>query len=206
MVRGPAQQSAVPLAGTIPFLNGLPQAPAPVSAPDADGVAEEEEIDYVPLDPQHPLTLSNVLIRIPQPGYALEKLLNARREEFIPMDYDEDDLRIFSGDVGDGTGATSASIDGADHTAVDDWKHNREWVDKSIEQLMPPPAESSPMASTSLQKELRAMLKEQNSSRSFRELGWYMPEELIGDNLYQWIVELHSFEGTLPVAQDMEKQ
>ncbi len=115
MVRGPAQQSALPLAGTIPFLNGLPQAPAPVAAPDADGIAEEEEIGYVPLDPQHPLTLSNVLIRIPQPGYALEKLLNARREEFIPMDYDEDDLRILSGDVGDGTGATSASIEGADH-------------------------------------------------------------------------------------------
>ncbi len=185
--------------------NALYQAPAPVAAPDADGAAEEE-IDYVPLDPQHPLTLSNVLIRIPQPGYALEKLLNARREEFIPIDYDEDDLRIFSGDAGVGTGASSSNTLGADHTAVDDWKHNREWVDMCIEHLMPPPAESSPMASTSVQKELRAMLKEQNSARSLRELGWYMPEELIGDNLYQWIVELHSFEGTLPVAQDMERK
>lgn len=206
MVKGNSMQSLSP-APPLPSALPLYQAPASLpAAPDADGAAVEgEEIPCVPLDPQHPLTLSNVLIRIPQPGYALEKLLAARREEFMPIELDEDDMRIFSGDAGGDAGGDSAGSQPAD-AVVDDWQHNREWVDKCIEHLMPPPAESSHMASASLQKELRAMLKEQNSAKSLRELGWYLPEDLMGDNLYQWIVELHSFEKTLPIAQDLEKK
>lgn len=48
------------------------------------------------------------------------------------------------------------------------------------------------------------MMKEQEMAKSLKELGWYMPEEFIRDNLYQWIVELHSFDPDLPIAKDMK--
>jgi ubiquitin-conjugating enzyme E2 Q len=55
-----------------------------------------------------------------------------------------------------------------------------------------------------LQRELRAMLKEQEKADSLRDLGWYMPPEFVGDNLFQWIVELHSFDEALPIAKDLK--
>ena len=36
------------------------------------------------------------------------------------------------------------------------------------------------------------------------ELGWYIDPQLI-NNPYQWIVELHSFELSLPLGQDLQK-
>ena len=75
-----------------------------------------------------------------------------------------------------------------------------------MEHLIPPPTESSIQATNALQRELRAMLKEQKAAKSLKDLGWYMPEDLIGDNLYQWIVELHSFDSEIPVARDMVAQ
>jgi len=47
-------------------------------------------------------------------------------------------------------------------------------------------------------------LREQDHAKSLSELGWYMPPEFIGDNLFQWIVELHSFEKDLPIAKDLK--
>ncbi|KAI0350812.1 hypothetical protein OH77DRAFT_1570284 [Trametes cingulata] len=203
MVRGALDHGSSSSATAQPIFRRLagPLDPAELAALN-DSLAEEEHIPYVPLDPNHPLTLSQALIRIPEPSYALEKLVAACREESIAVQYDEDDLAILSGIESGGTNHKAQEDD--DRINVDDWVHRREWVDECIEHLMPPPAESSPMATSALQKELRAMLKEQNAARSLRELGWYLPEELIGDNLYQWIVELHSFESTLPVARDMD--
>ena len=185
---GPAYQN--------PYL-GFPNNSEPVQVDEVD-----ESIPYVPLDPQYPLTLSSRAIRIPEPAHALEKILAARREEYIPVDYDGEDMKIFEAapvvptapDVEDGM------------EVVDDWKHDRTWVEQCMEHVIPPPTESSLQATTALQRELKGILKEQKEAKSLRELGWYMPEDLIGDNLYQWIVELHSFDPTLPVAQDMARQ
>ena len=47
------------------------------------------------------------------------------------------------------------------------------------------------------------MLREQEHARALNELGWYLPLDFVGDNLFQWIVELHSFDPDLPVAKDM---
>ncbi|KAI0824358.1 hypothetical protein BC628DRAFT_1379076 [Trametes gibbosa] len=205
MVKGPmppANPAPVPVPP--PALSSLGQhllPPVGVTHTHPEGVNEQEEIQYVALDPNYPLTLSQTLIRIPQPEFALQKLLKACREEYTPISYDADDLLIFSGEEGNAGIVGEAS----GYAAADDWEHNREWVEQCVENLMPPPAESSPMASTSLQKELRAMIKEQKSAKSMRELGWYLPEEMMGDNLYQWIVELHSFDSALPVAQDLER-
>ena len=37
------------------------------------------------------------------------------------------------------------------------------------------------------------------------ELGWHIDEDKM-DNIYQWIVELHSFDSTLPLAKDMKSK
>ncbi|KAJ7127952.1 hypothetical protein C8R44DRAFT_979448 [Mycena epipterygia] len=92
----------------------------------------------------------------------------------------------------------------------DDWKHNEEYVRRTVDLLMPPPFESSPSATMAVQRELKAMLKEQDkamvSAGGLKELGWYMPPDLVGDNLFQWIVELHSFDETLPIAKDLKRE
>ncbi|KAJ3823174.1 hypothetical protein F5880DRAFT_1613100 [Lentinula raphanica] len=87
---------------------------------------------------------------------------------------------------------------------ADDWVHDPEYVRAAISRLMPPPETSTPGGTMAVQKELKALLKEQRSCNNFKELGWYMPEEFMGDNLFQWIVELHSFDETLPIAQDLK--
>jgi len=92
----------------------------------------------------------------------------------------------------------------------DDWKHNSEWVVSILENLWPPPIQSSPSTSYSMaiQRELQSesMLKEQDSAPNLRDLGWYMPPDLIGDNLYQWFVEMHSLDPELPIAKDMKEK
>ncbi|KIM73751.1 hypothetical protein PILCRDRAFT_99249 [Piloderma croceum F 1598] len=177
---------------------------------------ELTKIPLVKLDPAHPLTLTSggrgggqKHIQFPEPSYKLEKLLKARRKEYLEEDFDEDDQAIFEAKE---TPANSQrevivienSPPPSKAPALDDWKHDAEWVTASTAHLMPPPFEASPSATMALQRELRAMVKEQESATSLKDLGWYMPPDLIGDNLFQWIVELHSFEETLPIAKGMK--
>lgn len=68
--------------------------------------------------------------------------------------------------------------------------------------LLEPPSYATSMATKALQRELTATLKVQDTHPA-HELGWYIDRELI-NNVYQWIVELHSFEPQLPLAQDMK--
>lgn len=107
-------------------------------------------------------------------------------------------------------GKKSSSSAPAKGPPKDDWKHNEEYVRRTVDLLMPPPFESSPSATMAVQRELKAMLKEQDkaivSSGGLKELGWYMPPDLVGDNLFQWIVELHSFDETLPIAKDLKRE
>jgi hypothetical protein len=178
--------------------------------------AELSEIPLVKLDPAHPLTLTTGTrgggqkhIKFPEPSYKLEKLLKERRREYSEEDFDEDDQAIFEAKE---TPANSQreviviedSPPPSKAPVLDDWEHNAEWVTASTAHLMPPPFEASPSATMALQRELRAMVKEQESATSLKDLGWYMPPDLIGDNLFQWIVELHSFEETLPIAKGMK--
>lgn len=68
--------------------------------------------------------------------------------------------------------------------------------------LLEPPSYATSMATKALQRELTATLKVQDTHPA-HELGWYIDRELI-NNVYQWIVELHSFESHLPLAEDMK--
>ncbi|KIW03903.1 uncharacterized protein PV09_04746 [Verruconis gallopava] len=70
--------------------------------------------------------------------------------------------------------------------------------------LLAEPAFATPSASRRLQKDFQALLKVQNST-PLHELGWYTnPEQF--NNMYQWIIELHSFESTLPLAKQMKER
>jgi len=70
--------------------------------------------------------------------------------------------------------------------------------------LLGPPSFATSMATKALQKELTATLKVQETHPA-HELGWYIDYELI-NNVYQWIVELHTFEPHLPLAKDMKSK
>lgn len=68
--------------------------------------------------------------------------------------------------------------------------------------LMEQPSFASQMATRRLQKDFQSLLKVQES-QPLHELGWYIdPDEF--NNVYQWIVEFHSFEEQLPLAQEMK--
>ncbi|KAF7297153.1 UBIQUITIN-CONJUGAT-2 domain-containing protein [Mycena indigotica] len=92
----------------------------------------------------------------------------------------------------------------------DDWKHDSEYVRQAVDLLMLPPLASTPSSTMAVQRELNSMIKEQEaalrSSGGLKELGWFMPQDFIGDNLFQWIVEMHSFDETLPIAKDLKKE
>lgn len=74
---------------------------------------------------------------------------------------------------------------------------------------LPTPGYANIGATKRLQSDFRALLKVQESTPP-HELGWYIDPEKF-DNVYQWIVELHSFhmfnEGNkiLPLVTDMKK-
>lgn len=68
--------------------------------------------------------------------------------------------------------------------------------------LISPPAYATSSATTLLQRHLQATLKIQETE-SLHELGWYVDPSLIR-TVYQWIVELHTFDPTLPLAQDLK--
>ncbi|KAI1376027.1 hypothetical protein F4677DRAFT_445742 [Hypoxylon crocopeplum] len=76
-------------------------------------------------------------------------------------------------------------------------------LDYSVLPLLAPPSYATEVAQKSLGKEIKRLEKIQ-SSTPLHELGWYINFERI-DNLFQWIVELHSFDPSLPLAQDMKK-
>ncbi|CAG8936200.1 unnamed protein product [Penicillium salamii] len=53
-----------------------------------------------------------------------------------------------------------------------------------------------------LQQHLAATLKTQNQV-PLQDLGWYVDHKLI-NTVYQWIVELHSFDSEIPLAKDLQ--
>ncbi len=170
------------------------------------------------MDNLHPATMGNAPIKIPEPSYKIQTLLDARRSEFLEEDFDEDDRLVFSHvpepstqiqkqkhqNQGQTDYASSSSIAPRRKIPLEnDWKHDPGYVRAAVEHLLPPPEDSSTTATMALQRELRSMIKEQETAPSFKELGWYMPPEFNEDNLFQWIVEMHSFDPDIPVAKDL---
>ena len=185
------------------------------------------KIPFVKLDPHHQTSVNQKAIQIPDPAFQVESLLAARKADYVHEDPDEEDLAIFqldSSKLSQSVQHKECDFDDADddyysvpvassskknsrvQKPKDDWKHNAEWVVSILKNLLPPPIQSSPSASMAIQRELTSMLKEQDLAPNLRDLGWYMPPDLIGDNLYQWFVEMHSLDPELPIAKDMKNK
>ena len=186
-------------------------------------------VPFVKLDPRHKAAVNGKHVEIPDPSFKVENLLAARQADFVHEEPDEEDMAIFQRDQTNAKRSASSQPNRYDHDLddeddyrvvpssssapkpkgpivrpKDDWKHNAQYVTTTLENLMVPPLQSSPSASMAIQRELKSMVKEQDSAPSLRDLGWYMPPDLIGDNLYQWIVEMHSFDPALPLAKDLK--
>jgi ubiquitin-conjugating enzyme E2 Q len=71
-------------------------------------------------------------------------------------------------------------------------------------QFLAPPSYASPMASKRLNSDLQSLIKLQES-QPLDELGFYINPDHV-DNVYQWIVELHSFPEHLPLVKDMRQK
>ncbi|KIJ34113.1 hypothetical protein M422DRAFT_783010 [Sphaerobolus stellatus SS14] len=185
-------------------------------APQGD-VPEEPTAQYMNLDPKQQLVLGNKIIRIPAQSQKLDALLHARMAE-CPEDepFDQEDCLILSGTLAQKTqtsngvesqqSAAAQAKSAAKRKAKDEWTHVEAWCDPTGYTLLPPPSDSTPQAALALQREFRTMLREQDAALkndTVSELGWFMPPELMDDNLFRWMVELHSFDPSLPIAKDM---
>lgn len=76
-------------------------------------------------------------------------------------------------------------------------------LDLSTLPKLAPPSYATPLAQKTIRREI-AKLQCVQSSTPIHELGWFIDFEQI-TNMFQWIVELHSFEPSLPLAADMKK-
>ena len=76
-------------------------------------------------------------------------------------------------------------------------------LDLSTLKLLKPPSDASSTTSRTLLKALHETLNVQKTTPA-HELGWYVHGDEM-ENVYQWIVEMHSFEASLPLAKDMKK-
>ncbi|KAG1824854.1 uncharacterized protein BJ212DRAFT_1322854 [Suillus subaureus] len=161
-------------------------------------------VPFIKHDPNCRPLLSNAQVEIPQPSYKLEKLLGLCQDAYVPPKLDEDDSAVFSApdEVEVKPKSIAPYINGK---PKQDWVHDASWVEKNINLLLPPPADSTPGATMALQKEFRAMMKEQGGAESLATLGWYMPPEF-NENLFQWVVEMHSFDPDLPIAKDLKSK
>ncbi|KAF9809445.1 hypothetical protein IEO21_07397 [Rhodonia placenta] len=159
------------------------------------GSADTRDIPFIRHDPKSSFTFFGKQIQVPEPSYTVEKLLSDRRSEPLDVQYDEEDLSILEG---------RSPV--KQTQPVDDWTHDPEWVRTSVKNVLPLPGSATRKAKAALQRAFKTMLREQQEAKSMKELGWYIPPDMISGNQLRWIVELHSFDEDLPIAQIMKME
>lgn len=75
-------------------------------------------------------------------------------------------------------------------------------LDYSLLPMLEQPAWATTHATKRLMQDFKQLIDVQRSTPP-HELGWHIDEDKI-ENLYQWIIELHSFDPDLPLAKDMK--
>jgi ubiquitin-conjugating enzyme E2 Q len=149
------------------------------------------------LDPGNGFTLNSKMVGIPLRAHLLEELLLQYRKSHRDPPFDSEDQEVFSFE--DRTEPPPPPL------PADDWKHDPSWVEQTDYHLLSAPTQASPMSTLHLTKEFKFVMDEQRKARSLRELGYFISPEIMGDNLFQWIVEMHSFDESLPLAIDMKE-
>ncbi|PYI01657.1 hypothetical protein BO78DRAFT_378577 [Aspergillus sclerotiicarbonarius CBS 121057] len=116
-----------------------------------------------------------------------------------------DDLRLLESDSEDDSGESDCVIvktrTRADPVPKTDFRPGT--LQTGSLQLLGPPSYATTTATQSLQRHLKAVLKVQDRE-PLHELGWYVDATLV-NTVYQWIVEFHSFDPSLPLAQDLKR-
>lgn len=153
------------------------------------------KVATLPLDPKNDFKLNSKAIGIPLRAHLLEELLQQYRRNHRDPPFDIEDEAVFSFED-----QTEKPLP---PPPADDWKHDPDWVEQTDYQLLSAPTQASPMSTLHLTKEFKFIMEEQRKARSLRELGYFIPD-IMGDNLFQWIVEMHSLDDSLPIAQDMK--
>jgi ubiquitin-conjugating enzyme E2 Q len=77
-------------------------------------------------------------------------------------------------------------------------------LDYSTLPMLQMPAWATSAATKRLMKDFKDVIQIQKKEPA-HELGWHIDEDKM-ENMYQWIVELHSFDPELPLANDMKKK
>ncbi|SGY22977.1 BQ5605_C019g08878 [Microbotryum silenes-dioicae] len=73
----------------------------------------------------------------------------------------------------------------------------------ALVRLLPPPKNPSRSAMSTIQKEMKAMLKVQKE-KGPTAAGFYFDPERSNDNMFAWVIELMGFDPDLPIAKDMK--
>ncbi|KAH8929227.1 hypothetical protein BT69DRAFT_1276502 [Atractiella rhizophila] len=176
------------------------QSSTPVSVRGGQGA-----MDLLPLDPTYPLHMSNTSIQIPNPIPKLQRLtakLSAGNEEALTA-YDCELIFATFRQQAAPQGLVSSTAKKKSQPVVekDDFVPASEQL-LSLIQLLPPPRNASPISTSTLQKEIKAMMKAQANSTPSK-LGFYFDPERSRDNLFQWVIELTGFDKDLPLSKDM---
>lgn len=186
----------------------------PVEPQGNDGMAKMDEIAQ---DPKHLITgPGRILLRIPakalpssrarQQKKKASKLHPKRRSESLSTDEEEAaDLKAIFSDVDSLPPRTKqCRTKGQRDTA---WKTMTDFRPGSLD-LTSLPCLSLPWwANSESSKRLATDIKHVQKIQSttpLHELGWYFHLDNI-NNMFQWIVELHSFDPELPLAKDMKQ-
>ncbi|KAM0300979.1 hypothetical protein ACHAPM_006278 [Fusarium culmorum] len=187
---------------------------------------------YIEQDPSHQLTSNSKRIGIPQSAIPISRrlvlgqrqILGSSNDFPIILDETEGEPDFESNDELDDLLASDDEGESKDDTAAMTRKRRRSSVDSglgdtrqpdnttpfqpgqldlgSLPKLVEPTwAASSPAALRALNGQIKD-LQQIQSSTNIAMLGWYIDFEKI-DNLFHWIVELHSFDMNLALAQDM---
>ncbi|KAI1780958.1 hypothetical protein F4818DRAFT_21829 [Hypoxylon cercidicola] len=126
-------------------------------------------------------------------------------EDMLEVDLDssedEEDLEYlhFQEDQGKDQGEDQEGDQGEDAT---DFRPGT--LDYSTLPTLAPPSYATSIAQKTLGQEIKKLHMVQ-SKTPLHQLGWYIDFDNIR-NMFQWIVELHSFDASLPLAQDMKKK
>ncbi|KAF2130475.1 hypothetical protein P153DRAFT_218850 [Dothidotthia symphoricarpi CBS 119687] len=77
-------------------------------------------------------------------------------------------------------------------------------LDYSTLPMLQHPAWATTSATKCLMKDFKSLIHVQNTTPA-HELGWHIDQDKM-ENMYQWIVELHSFDPVLPLAKEMKQR
>ncbi|KAI5863513.1 hypothetical protein GGS23DRAFT_596687 [Durotheca rogersii] len=137
------------------------------------------------------LSIPLVAISWAQSKREKSKRLSGKEPEMESSDEDEEDRKFF---LAEDTDCQDVSTDKTDFRPGT--------LDLSSLPQLPLPSYATELAQRALGPEIKRLEKIQ-STTPLHELGWYIDFGNM-NNMFQWIVELHSFDPGLPLAQDMK--